>query len=257
MKDTELPSLEVIVTAHKEGTLLLPTVKSAFEAVKCLHSKYDVDVNYMLYLDKPDAITKKIAMDIKMKYGIKVYFGKNGDPGRSRLAAINKTKQKYIALLDGDDLWSENWLLSVYRFLAEKSKKERKNIVLHPEYNLIFGDHSVLVRQGEPSDPFFDPSFFRIGNFWDALCFAPIKVFIDYPYKDNDLDAGFAHEDYLWACETYLAGVKHHLIKDTIHFKRRRGGSVSVVAESKKVKVMPTALSKYKYYTDSHKRKEN
>ena len=243
-----LPSLEVIITAHKEGALLLPTVRSAFEAVKCLNNKYDIDISYTLYIDKPDETTKKIAKDLKKTYDLEVYFGKNGDPGKSRLKAIKKTNQDYVALLDGDDLWSENWLVSAYDFLVENNKEKLSEVVLHPEYNLIFGDHSLLVRQGNPNDPFFEPSFFRIGNYWDALCFAPKDIFTKYPYQINDLEKGFAHEDYLWACETYLAGIKHYVLTDTIHFKRRRGGSVSVIAESKNVKVQPTELSKYGYY---------
>ena len=248
MKNMKLPSLEVIITAHKEGTLLLPTIKSAFESVSSLKNKYNVDVNYLLYIDKPDNITKKIAEEIALKYDMKLYVGKNGDPGKSRLKAIKKTKQDYIALLDGDDLWSENWLVSAYDFISRNTKMNLAGIVLHPEYNLIFGDHSLLVRQGNPDDPFFDPSFFRIGNYWDALCFAPKEIFLKYPYRKNDLDVGFAHEDYLWACETYLAGIKHYVLEDTIHFKRRRGGSVSVIAESRGVKVKPTKLNKYSYY---------
>lgn len=248
MKAQKLPSLEVVITAHKENALLLPTCKSAFVAIEKLAENFDVDLSVMLYLDNANGFTLEVANDIASTYNVKVVQGKNGDPGRSRIAAISETDKEFIALLDGDDLWSENWLLNIYQLFADGSMKASENIVLHPEYNLVFGEKSIFFRQGNPSDKIFDEVFFRISNYWDALCFAPKSLFLKYPYKDNDLEAGFAHEDYLWSCETYLAGVEHRLVKDTIHFKRRRGGSVSGIANSKKVKVRPTELLDYRYH---------
>lgn len=253
MNKQPLPGLEVVITAHKEGTLLLPTCKSALAAIDKLLESYNVQVSIMLYLDKPDTLTKNIAYEIQSHYDLKVLEGENGDPGKSRISAISQSDKEFIALLDGDDLWSENWLTAIYELFVNDTLQPSDNLVLHPEYNLIFGHHSILVRQGNPNEEIFEESFFRIGNYWDALCFAARSLFLKYPYKDNDLEAGFAHEDYLWSCETYLAGVEHKLVKDTIHFKRRRNESVSVIANSKKVKVRPNRLLDYDHYDGNHR----
>lgn len=239
----KLPSLQVIITAHKEGALILPTMQSAMNAIDDLRKHYEVDVDIMIYLDNPNQETLQYANDIAKTHSVNVYKGQNGDPGQSRIKAIELARNELIALLDGDDLWSENWLKKAYDQIS--FTKELTETVFHPEYNLIFGGSECLVRQGNPQDPFFDPQFLRIGNYWDALCIAHKDIFTSFPYQKNDLDKGYAHEDYLWGCETYLAGIKHVLIKDTVHFKRRRKGSVSVMAESKGVKPRVTKINRY------------
>jgi glycosyltransferase involved in cell wall biosynthesis len=241
----ELPSLQIIITAHKEGALLLPTFKSALLAEMVLTKKYDVNVEYLIYLDNPDSFTKDIAKEIAKKYTADVKVGNNKDPGLSRLAAVKHSKMEMIALLDGDDLWSENWLLETYDRIQASQDNDLKQTVYHPEYNLIFGAVDVLVRQGNIRDKFFDKRFLRVGNYWDALCVSHKTLFDQFPYVKNDVDAGFAHEDYLWVCETFLAGIKHECIENTIHFKRRRPGSVSVIAHDKVTKVKPNNINTY------------
>ena len=241
-----LPSLEVIVTAHKEGALLYATMRSAQVAVEALQQQYSVDVGITLFLDKTDEVTRLIGQELEVEYDLSLVEGSNGDPGQARLEAITSTKRDMIALLDGDVLWSENWLLKCYQELDNLGGRAKmESVIFHPEYNLIFGAHNMLVRQGQPADPFFDKEFLRIGNYWDALCFASRKVFSKFPYLKNDVESGHAHEDFAWSCETYLSGLEHRCLKNAVHFKRRRGGSVSVIADSKKVKPVLSSVSFY------------
>lgn len=237
--------LAVIVTAHKEAELIFPTFKSALEAVENLQNKFDVSVAYYIYLDNTDSFTREAAEDLAFKYDLTILTGKNGDPGMARLDAIQRVDADYIALLDGDDLWSDNWLRLCYEKIESSAFTSDSKFVLHPEYNLIFGAHNLLVRQGDVNGKWFDKDFLRITNYWDALCFAPRRIFIDTPYRKNNVNAGFAHEDYLWMCETLIKGVEHLILKDAVHFKRRRSGTVSQVAEEKKVKVHFNDFSSY------------
>ncbi len=237
--------IAVIITAHKEGMLLYPTCQSAKMAIDKLLSTYDVQVTVSIYLDNADPFTQKVATDLCNAHDFEIFYGKNGDPGQARMDAINKSDADYIALLDGDDLWSDNWLKFCWDYLLEKTLSPEERFVLHPEYNLIFGAHNILVRQGDISSDFFDQEFLRYTNYWDALCFCPKDIFLNTPYQKNDVDGGFAHEDYLWMCETLSDGVSHLLIKDSVHFKRRRPGSVSQIAEDKKVKIRFNQLSSY------------
>lgn len=249
---SELPSLQVIITAHKEGNLLLPTLQSAFKSLDALAEVYKVNSSIMIYLDNPDTETSAIAEELSQKFNLDLYYGSNGDPGQSRNEAIKLAKNELIALLDGDDLWSENWLEKVYEDVFEliKNKKDYKNKIYHPEYNLIFGGHNLLVRQGNPKDSFFNTNFLRASNYWDALCVAHKSIFDTIPYKKNNVAKGYAHEDFHWSCVTWLANYEHVLIADTLHFKRRRGGSVSAVANEKNVKCYTTELQ---YYRENYK----
>lgn len=238
--------ISVIITAHKEGELLYPTAQSAMAAITSLLARYSVEVSVLIYLDNPDKHTEAVAMDLASVHGFSVLAGSNGDPGQARLDAVKNVDGQYIALLDGDDLWSDNWLALCWEYLLEHPVEADRDVVLHPEYNLIFGAHNLLVRQGDSSSSFFDQDFLRLTNYWDALCFASRRLFLDCPYQKNDVSAGFAHEDYLWMCETLANGVAHVLVKNAVHFKRRRAGSVSQFAEEKKVKVKFNSFSFYR-----------
>lgn len=237
--------LAVIITAHKEAELIYPTFKSALKAVERLQDAFDIKVGFHLYLDNSDSYTLEVAEDLAAQNSIEIIKGSNGDPGLSRLSAINSVDSDYVALLDGDDLWSDNWLTLCFQKMDQLKLNEKSAFVLHPEYNLIFGAHNLLVRQGDIEGNWFDTDFLRVANYWDALCFAPRKVFLETPYIKNDVNAGFAHEDYLWMCETLSKNIQHLILKDAVHFKRRRSGSVSQVAEEKKVKVMFNEFSVY------------
>lgn len=238
--------IAVIITAHKEAELLYPTFSSALLAVEKLLACFPkLNITYHIYLDNADEYTLAASKDLAAENEITILRGKNGDPGQARYDAISRVDADFIALLDGDDLWSENWLVGCWNYKVDHAEKLGNAFVLHPEYNLIFGAHSLLVRQGDMDGNWFDLDFLRVANYWDALCFAPRDVFLSTPYVKNEVSSGFAHEDYMWMCETLSQGVNHFLIKNAVHFKRRRSGSVSQIAEEKKVKVHFNVFSGY------------
>lgn len=243
-----LPSLEVIITCHREKYLILQSLRSAIDAIENAKNIFpQLGISIVLFLDNPDYDTLKIAKDVTQQYGITMLTGSYSDPGCARLNAISQSKQTLIALLDGDDLWSENWIAATYQEI-EKNPDAIHHTIYHPEYNLIFGGHNLLFRQGNENDYFFDPAYLRIANYWDALCIASKDIFLRHPYKPNDLDNGYAHEDYLFSCETLISKIKHQIISNTIHFKRRRHGSVSTIAEDRKARCRPTILNDYSFY---------
>ena len=234
-----------MITAHKEGNLLLPTIVSANDAIdECLAQFPEVNVQKYIFLDNPDALTYEIASSISSEHKFTLLTGSEGDPGLARMNAISKTKEDFIALLDGDDLWSENWLMEAVKSYYTDG---HELTVYHPEYNLIFGGANQLVRQGCSEDPFYNTEFLRFTNYWDALCFCHRSVFEHVPIPGNRKEEGFEHEDFLWNCLTIEKGVSHKLVKDTIHFKRRRSGSVSVLAEGNFSKRKPSLISFYDY----------
>jgi hypothetical protein len=242
-----IPSLGVVITAHKEGILLNATVISALTSMSKLQVLYNSTIEILIYLDNPDLHTKEVATTISNKLGCKIYFASNGDPGLSRMDAISQLNSDLIALLDGDDLWSSNWLVNTFELIKNLEKEQLKKIIFHPEYNYIFGNAAILVRQGDPEAPFFNSSFLRVGNYWDALCLAHREIFRDHPYQVNDFSSGVGHEDYLWSCSTFLSGIQHKLVPKTIHFKRRRINSISALANQSNSKPVVTEINHYDY----------
>ena len=87
--------------------------------------------------------------------------------------------------------------------------------------------------------------FQRVGNYWDALCLAPRAVFIDHPFRQNNIKAGYGHEDWHWNNLTLAAGIAHRPVPGTVHFKRRRDGSQMEICDKGDVVVYPTEISAY------------
>lgn len=237
-----MTALTIIVLAHAEGPYLFPAVASAEEAIRELTARglmAEAEIERLLVLDQPDQPTQQAAASIAQR-GYQILMTNHGDPALARNTAVEAAHGRYIAFLDGDDLWSSNWLAASFELAAGCP-----DTVLHAEYNLIFGGSSMLFRQTDPTEPWFSVDYLRAMNCWDALTVSPRQIYVDYPFVANDVANGYAHEDFHWSAMTYCAGVAHRLVEGTIHFKRRRANSVSVLAEERGVTVRPSGLTPY------------
>lgn len=237
-----MTALTIVILAHAEGPYLFPSVASAEAAIRELLATglvEETQIERLLVLDKPDARTQQVAASVALG-GYEILKTAHGDPALARNTAASVARGRYIAFLDGDDLWSSNWLAESVRLAADNP-----DTVLHAEYNLIFGDASFLFRQTDPTEPWFSADYLRVMNCWDALTFSPRQIYLDHPFVENDVASGYAHEDFHWSATTFCAGVSHRLVEGTIHFKRRRSNSVSVVAEDRGVVVRPSDITPY------------
>ena len=79
------------------------------------------------------------------------------DLGRARNAIVPRTKGRYIAFLDADDLFSENWLAEGIAALDAAAERGERAIA-HPELNVVF-DGSKAIRQNiDSSSSLFRPA---------------------------------------------------------------------------------------------------
>lgn len=202
-----------------------------------------LSVELIAVLDNPDAGIRAVFSDIEEQGGRleEVSFG---DQGQVRNHAVSISTGNYVAFLDGDDLWSENWLKDAHAMCETKPGQ----IIAHPEMNWFFQDNNNLFFHIDQEDENFDPAFLRVMNYWDALCMAPRAAHERYPYADRDIKGGFAYEDWQWNCETLEAGLVHKVVPETIHFKRRRGGSQTMQASGRKALTRTTRLFCYDWY---------
>ena len=234
-------NISIVITVHREKEFLFPAISSMEAALSKIPRHLVCEV--LFNLDNSDEFTKDIVNSLAIDKK-KILYTEFGDPSFARNNAIKESRGDYIALLDGDDLWSENWLSECIKYFNENPSLVDTTI-LHPEYNYIFDTANVLVRQGDANSDLFDTEFLRFSNYWDALCFTKKSIYDLVQYKANDKAKGIAHEDHLWVCETLNKDINHILVKDTVHFKRRRHGSVSSDALIKGAKVKPNSFSYY------------
>lgn len=157
----------------------------------------------------------------------KVTYSAFGDPGLSRNTLIESATGEFVAILDGDDLWSENWLA-----MALGRARHNSEAIFHPEYVYFFFEedfarHSYTstplpgakshfmqhVKETSGADP-------RLDNLWTCHSFGKKEIYIRHPFRANNRDLGKGIEDWSFNIATAISGVKHVPVEGTIHMIR-------------------------------------
>ena len=165
---------------------------------------------------------------------IKVGHVDFGDLGLTRNDAIRSAGGRYIALLDGDDLFGAEWLRQAYDYARayrdNTPEPTRDDLVLHPEYMVMLGaDRFIHYCIGDDHPDYDERDMIQI-NLWSALAFAPKSVFDRFPYRAAKDGLGF--EDHMFNCETLSAGIKHRCPPGSMHAIRLKRDNTSLAARS-------------------------
>lgn len=236
-----MTDISAVITAHREGTMAGVSLRSLISAV-AVAREAGLVVEILVVLDDPNDTTRAVFADC-VDDGISVLEVSFKDQGLVRNYAVGVSKGRYIAFLDGDDLWGENWLPTAF----DMCQSEAGKIIAHPELDWFFGASNNLFFHADQTDPGFDPAFLRFGNYWDALCLAPREAYERHPYSHREVQQGYAYEDWLWNIETLDDGFVHRVVPGTIHFKRRRNGSQTMIASGSKTLTRPHRFFSYEW----------
>ena len=222
-----MTDLTRILTAHNENVVSGPTVRSAEIAVDAARAQ-GFTVQPIIALDAATEATTRYFKQQRFS-AWDVWEMEEGDLGRVRNALLPRTDGRFIAFLDADDLFSENWLADgVARLVEAEAAGER--VIAHPELNVMFDGGAFVLQVPDQDSPLFTPYHLYIGNYYDSLCLTPREAHHDFPYAPRDIPNGLSFQDWQFAVETMSAGWKHVIVRDTIIFKRRR--DFSLVRES-------------------------
>ncbi|MCJ2032843.1 glycosyltransferase family A protein [Methylobacterium sp. J-068] len=225
-----------MITGHREGVIIGPTIKSALQAIEYAQQTHKIQSEIIVVLDRPDALTKRL-FESQLGKVARIIQVDEGDPGASRNHGVSYANGRYVAFLDADDLWSFNWLANAWN-----ASRGRPNVFWHSECNVTFGKERCLWWHIDSEGALFDENYLQWGNYWDALSFGPIELYREFPFRPNDLAQGFGHEDWDWNRLTYAAGIPHKPVTDTIHFKRRRSSSQMSRVEQSDALVRPLSM---------------
>jgi len=233
--------IAAIMTAHGEGALSAVSLTTLQDCAAHAEAN-DLRVQRLIVLDRADQKTRRVFDELNIE-NIEIISTDFGDQGKVRNFAAEYCNAHAIAFLDGDDLWGENWLTEAYLFLKEHGEKA----IAHPEFSVFFeGVASVFVNVDQ-EDPQFDARFLRFANYWDAMCMAWRATHLEHPYCDRRIKDGFAFEDWHWNCETVANSYVHKVVKDTVHFKRRRQSSQTIEASGNRSLMPATDLTSYRW----------
>jgi len=238
MKQTNKYDITAILTLHNEGFLSGPTICSFFNAINYAEKSSSLKIESIFVLDSPDSRTSEYIETIKLNNKkLKVLVTEFKDQGLARNYAVKKSSGRYVAFLDGDDLWSKNWLSQAY----EVCEKKPNQIIAHPEFNWFFEENSNLFIHADQESKNFNIDLLRNCNYWDALCLSPRNAYLEIPFCDRRVSDGFAYEDWHWNCATIEHGYIHKSVENTILFKRRRKVSQTIIASINKLLAKPDA----------------
>jgi glycosyltransferase involved in cell wall biosynthesis len=237
-EDARRPDITAILTAHVEQTLIGVSFRSMLAAVS-VATDAGLDVEMLVVLDKPDEATREMLAEVDTQ-GARLLKVSYGDQAPVRNHAVRESRGRFIAFLDGDDLWTENWLVAAHALCAAEP-----GTIAHPYADWVFGESHSLSLPPDQTDPQFDPATLRVTNAWDALCLAPREAYLDHPFQARALAQGYAFEDWLWNLETVRTGYVHRVVPDTIHFKRSRSGSQYRQASTNQSLTRPTPFQDY------------
>ncbi|MBO0729440.1 MAG: glycosyltransferase family 2 protein [Acidimicrobiaceae bacterium] len=226
--------LTVIVTAHDETVVCGPTMRSADIAVDFARAA-GFSVQTVVALDNATEATTEYFHQQAFSQWEK-WPTHEGDPGRARNTVMPRTAGRWIALLDADDLFSENWLADGLGVLSAAEERGER-VIAHPEVNLMFDGGIALNHNIGQDSPLFTPYFLYARNCYDTLCLSPRQAHLDVPYGGRDIANGLSREDWQYGIETMARGWKHVVVPDTIIFKRRREFGMMTESSSNKALV--------------------
>ena len=217
--------LTLMVTVHDETLVCGPTMESADRAVAAARAS-GYSVQTIIALDNATDGTTAYFDRPEFEHWERRVLNE-GDPGRVRNVLLPQTDGRYVAFLDGDDLFSDNWLADGLDVLTAAERRGEK-VIAHPELNVIFDGATQLNHNVAQDSPLFTPHFLYVQNCYDTLCLAPREAHLQLPYGGRDMVNGLSREDWQFAVETMSRGWKHVVVPDTIIFKRRRDSSMMV-----------------------------
>ena len=231
---TAAPDVTVTIVFHQERGYAIPALESALDLATLARSS-GISVETRAILDRPDDQTTRIVRE-RGNWLDDIQEVSFGDLGLTRNEGTRLARGQFLAFLDGDDLWGEEWIVAAYA-LASKTGA-RDTMVWHPERLFYFDEtdfdrHSVSDQPRADARSFhmehvssemtdFDWRVLTIDNIWTANAFASRQLHVAYPYHPVDRKSGFGVEDWSWNILTLANGVKHLVVPDTVHLIRQK-----------------------------------
>ena len=218
------PMISVIVTFHAEGAVAQRTLQG-IERLRRYAEYNGIEVEFVSVLDCADAETiLAVKSSSVLRNNDQVIEVSNRDLGASRNSGIQVARGNFIGIFDGDDYYTDNWLVEALRV----SKAAVDNLIVHPELQISFGSvHCVAHVLDMNEHPDYPMQNCLAVHPWIACSFGAKSIYEKHPYCRTDTKkTGFGFEDWQWNLETIAKGGRHVSAPSTAHYYRRKSSSM-------------------------------
>jgi glycosyltransferase involved in cell wall biosynthesis len=230
--------VSAVVTFHRERELVAATLHS-IERMRRFAEARGLEVDLEMTLDGGDAQTREAVLshpvlrERDVLHEIEVL-----DLSLSRNFAIEHARGRYVAILDGDDLFSENWIAAA----VDCIRAHGPQTIAHPHLLVAFGGWQAFWYQIDQTSDHFLPESLLSLNHWNACSIALRRTFMHCPYECSRVgESGFGFEDWHWNCETISRGYVHRVVPETFRLERRKlEGSLNVAHQQKAAVIRPS-----------------
>jgi glycosyltransferase involved in cell wall biosynthesis len=215
-----MTDITAVLNVHREGDLARGSLSSIATARQAAEAA-GVVVEVLAVADCSDGATLDT---IACLPGVHILRTDVDDLGLARNAGVAAAMGRYVAFLDGDDLWGPSWLLSAYQAAIANAGA----VIWHPEASLYFGPQQQPWWLIQPDMETIEGDWVTLGvrNQWTSLSFGLRDTYLQVPYRRTDLAAGFGKEDWSWNSEVVAHGYLHKPVPGTAHLVRVRDGSL-------------------------------
>ena len=233
------PEISINLTSSDEGLMLYKTlrcIRNMCNRLEGMSVTFEINVS----LDCADELTAGVANDFKHKnpgFRINLVDVNYRDKGLSRNYLASISSGRYIAVLNGGDLYTQNYLLSAYT----KSEESKKPTIYSPKFLICFDEshYMTVVRESSSVDPV---SLFDF-NYLPDQYFAPRNAVVKNPYSSNS--GVYSSEGWRWSTQMINDGYEFKVIDDSIYFFRYKEDSLGQIYNVKhKTIIAPTPLFK-------------
>lgn len=219
--------IAVVVTVHEEGRLAHATFASIARAVTRFAAAGGV-AEVAVVEARADAATRLYLDEHCPRDWVRTVC--DGDLSAARNLGIAATRAPVVALIDGDDLWSADWLVQVRAAVLTAPGD-----VHHPEVTIFFGAYyGVTLLQ--PFEQALSDAFALLeATPFPSTAVAARAVFEACPFKSLGDEEGFGYRDRHWHCETVASGIAHRPVPGSFYFRRAKTGEESLSQREQKV----------------------
>lgn len=217
------PAITAVITFHNEGVLGHYALLG-FDRLRRVAEGNGVAVELIAVLDSATQET----VDIISRHPVvrqtdQVLRVENADLASSRNDGVQKAHGKFIAILDGDDYYSSNWLVAA----LNKACSTDGECVIHPEITVSFGAFHCVAKTINDDWDDYPPESCLMVHPWISCSFGRREIYVRYPYQPTRVrDTGFGYEDWHWNLELKAHNVRHLTASQTALFYRRKASSM-------------------------------